>query len=41
MKNGFGKYCWSDGSNYEGQWIKNIITGNGDYHWPDGRAYSG
>jgi hypothetical protein len=36
-----GKYIWSDGSYYEGDWHENKITGFGVYLWADGRRYEG
>lgn len=37
-KHGYGKYVWSDGSYYEGDWIDNKICGRGVYTWNDGRV---
>ena len=36
-----GKYIWSDGGYYQGDWIENKITGYGVYIWTDGRKYDG
>ena len=36
-----GKYQWSDGSVYSGDWEDNKIVGYGIYTWIDGRKYEG
>ena len=41
MKHGHGKYTWTDGSIFEGEWYENKINGKGIYVWPDGRKYIG
>ena len=41
MKNGKGKFEWSDGTSYEGEVLKNVFEGQGAYKWEDGRKYSG
>ena len=39
MMNGRGKYTWSNGIVYEGDFLNNEIIGNGTYTWPEkGRA---
>ena len=39
---GFGRFTWSDGSYYEGNFEKDsIIEGIGIYHWNDGKYYKG
>jgi hypothetical protein len=35
-KQGRGKFIWSDGSSYEGQFYDNNIEGEGVYIWSDG-----
>ena len=40
-KLGNGKYLWSDGSQYIGDWADNRISGKGIYTWLDGRMYDG
>ena len=40
-KHGKGKFLWSDGSQYEGDFKDNNIEGYGVYIWWDGRKYSG
>lgn len=52
-RNGYGKYYWSDGEYYEGEWKDDLmhglinyililkIIGYGIYIWPDGKKYSG
>jgi hypothetical protein len=39
MKHGHGKFIWSDGSTYDGEFLENNIHGQGEYHWSDGRIY--
>lgn len=36
-----GSYQWADGSQYEGEWDENKISGKGTYSWIDGRKYNG
>ena len=36
-----GKYTWTDGSVYTGDWFENKIAGYGIYEWLDGRKYEG
>ena len=38
---GYGKYIWSDGKSYEGQYLDDKKHGYGVYSWPDGRVYKG
>jgi len=38
-KQGKGRYQWSDGSFYDGDWAQNTINGFGEYFWSDGRVY--
>ena len=47
-KDGFGKYTWSDGSYFIGEWKDNKIHGmvinsiiKGIYYWADGRKFAG
>lgn len=41
MKHGYGIYNWLDKSVFQGDWVENMITGNGKYSWEDGRVYIG
>ena len=36
-----GKYTWSDGKIYDGQWEENEMHGQGLLVWKDGRRYFG
>ena len=36
-----GRFIWSNGSCYEGQFFDNNIHGRGIYKWSDGRTYDG
>ena len=38
---GYGKYVWTDGKTYEGQFNSDKKHGYGIYTWPDGRLYKG
>ena len=38
---GFGKFTWSDGRYYEGEWKESMMDGKGMQIWPDGRKYEG
>lgn len=38
---GNGKYVWSDGCVYEGEWRRGMRHGNGKIQWPSGTAYEG
>ena len=39
LKTGKGKFTWTNGSSYEGEFLNNSIHGKGFYKWPDGRTY--
>ena len=41
MKEGTGKYTYSDGSTYDGDWYQNKIDGLGTQIWSDGKEYYG
>jgi hypothetical protein len=36
-----GKYEWSEGRAYDGDWYDNKMHGYGVYCWKDGRRYEG
>jgi len=38
---GPGKYVWSDGCIYEGEWRHGVRNGNGKLLWPSGDCYEG
>ncbi|KAL8166689.1 hypothetical protein V2J09_008188 [Rumex salicifolius] len=38
---GAGKYLWSDGCMYEGEWRRGNATGKGRFSWPSGATYEG
>nr|XP_043610630.1 phosphatidylinositol 4-phosphate 5-kinase 6-like [Erigeron canadensis] len=38
---GNGKYIWSDGCIYFGEWHKGMICGKGKFSWPSGATYEG
>lgn len=38
---GSGKYVWSSGCKYEGEWRRGIWHGYGKLHWPSGANYEG
>ncbi|CAA7398996.1 unnamed protein product [Spirodela intermedia] len=38
---GTGKYIWSDGCIYEGEWRMGMRHGNGKISWPSGALYEG
>jgi hypothetical protein len=40
-KHGFGRFSWSDGASFVGNFSNNHIHGIGRYIWPDGRRYCG
>ncbi|KAL8125193.1 phosphatidylinositol 4-phosphate 5-kinase 1-like [Apium graveolens] len=39
--NGLGKYLWSDGCVYEGEWKKGKASGKGKLWWPSGATFEG
>ncbi|KAJ4791399.1 Phosphatidylinositol-4-phosphate 5-kinase family protein [Rhynchospora pubera] len=41
VPHGFGKYTWSDGAIYEGEWDLSRITGKGQIVWQSGAVYEG
>ncbi|PKA67013.1 Phosphatidylinositol 4-phosphate 5-kinase 6 [Apostasia shenzhenica] len=38
---GSGKYLWTDGCMYEGEWRRGMTTGQGKLSWPSGATYEG
>ncbi|KAL8236014.1 hypothetical protein R6Q59_017095 [Mikania micrantha] len=38
---GAGKYLWSDGCMYFGEWCKGKMNGKGKFSWPSGATYEG
>lgn len=38
---GKGRFDWTDGTQYKGEFKSNEITGVGRYQWPDGSTYEG
>ena len=32
---------WTNGDNYEGEWLKDQMHGNGIYNFPNGTRYEG
>ena len=38
---GKGLYKWTDGNQYEGEYINNIKEGQGEFKWNDGKIYKG
>ncbi|XP_039135294.1 LOW QUALITY PROTEIN: phosphatidylinositol 4-phosphate 5-kinase 9-like [Dioscorea cayenensis subsp. rotundata] len=38
---GSGKYIWSDGCAYDGEWRRGMRHGNGKMSWPSGAVYDG
>ncbi|KAI0500407.1 hypothetical protein KFK09_018619 [Dendrobium nobile] len=38
---GSGKYIWSDGHTYEGEWRRGMRHGKGKLTWPSGAVYDG
>ncbi|GAV92705.1 MORN domain-containing protein [Cephalotus follicularis] len=38
---GSGKYVWSDGCVYDGEWRRGMSHGNGRIQWPSGAVYEG
>ncbi|KAI4343503.1 hypothetical protein L6164_010843 [Bauhinia variegata] len=41
VPHGTGKYLWSDGCMYEGDWKKGKSCGKGKFSWPSGATYEG
>lgn len=41
VPHGFGKYMWTDGTLYCGEWDANKMTGKGLIQWPSGASYDG
>uniref|UniRef100_M8BYI6 Phosphatidylinositol 4-phosphate 5-kinase n=1 Tax=Aegilops tauschii TaxID=37682 RepID=M8BYI6_AEGTA len=41
VPHGMGKYMWTDGSLYDGEWDKSKMTGRGIIQWPSGASYEG
>ncbi|XP_068642608.1 phosphatidylinositol 4-phosphate 5-kinase 9 [Aristolochia californica] len=41
MPEGTGKYIWSDGCIYEGEWKRGMRHGTGKLSWPSGAVYEG
>lgn len=41
LKNGRGKFKWSNESEFVGEFKNNKIEGLGVYRWTDGRIYNG
>ncbi|KAH9671128.1 phosphatidylinositol 4-phosphate 5-kinase 9 [Citrus sinensis] len=41
LPEGLGKYIWSDGCIYEGEWRRGMRHGNGKIRWPSGTVYEG
>ncbi|KAJ8765362.1 hypothetical protein K2173_012059 [Erythroxylum novogranatense] len=41
VPHGKGKYLWSDGSMYEGEWKLGRASGFGKFSWPSGATYEG
>lgn len=40
QRNGMGRYVWSDGSEFNGNWSQDQMT-HGTFTWPDGSTYMG
>jgi hypothetical protein len=40
-KHGYGKYVRPEKSCYRGDFVENMIQGEGEYEWRDGRRYKG
>ncbi|KAE9603906.1 hypothetical protein Lal_00002062 [Lupinus albus] len=38
---GSGKYLWTDGCMYEGEWKRGKASGKGKFSWPSGATYEG
>ncbi|XP_055800731.1 phosphatidylinositol 4-phosphate 5-kinase 1-like [Solanum dulcamara] len=41
VPHGNGKYLWSDGCMYEGEWRRGKASGKGRFSWPSGATYEG
>ncbi|KAK1316766.1 Phosphatidylinositol 4-phosphate 5-kinase 4 [Acorus calamus] len=41
VPHGVGKYLWTDGCMYEGEWSHGRTTGKGKFSWPSGATYEG
>ena len=41
MPHGSGKYLWTDGCMYEGEWKRGKASGKGKFSWPSGATYEG
>ncbi|KAI9097894.1 hypothetical protein K1719_025665 [Acacia pycnantha] len=41
VPHGSGKYLWTDGCMYEGEWKKGKAAGKGKFSWPSGATYEG
>lgn len=41
IPHGRGKYVWSDGTVYEGDWVEGKMTGKGKILWPSQATYEG
>ncbi|KAF3782382.1 Phosphatidylinositol 4-phosphate 5-kinase 6 [Nymphaea thermarum] len=41
LPHGKGKYLWTDGCMYEGDWCKGQTTGKGKFSWPSGATFEG
>ncbi|KAK3149621.1 hypothetical protein QOZ80_3AG0219950 [Eleusine coracana subsp. coracana] len=41
VPHGFGKYMWTDGTLYCGEWDTSKMTGRGIIQWPSGASYDG
>ncbi|XP_022993175.1 phosphatidylinositol 4-phosphate 5-kinase 1-like [Cucurbita maxima] len=41
VPHGSGKYLWTDGCMYEGEWKRGKASGKGKFSWPSGATYEG
>ena len=39
--NGKGKFVWSDGRTYDGEYVNDKKQGHGIFTWPTGKKYDG